>query len=236
MNIHRITYNPKTESASLYFIGCNFRCMCCYWKQIYGRVKLNELKLAGMKDVIDLLLKVKPKSVSILSGDPVPNPDYSRLPKVLKEEIGCKVRLLTNGYILPNLDGITHVSMSLKALDDDLHRKYTGKSNKNCLENLKLIHKKGIEISVSSILIPGLIEDDEIERISDFVSTIAADIPYRIIGYMKVEGMPYREPDSEELNKTVDRARKYLNNAIFSRSKGEDYTGVIDLFTNNLRR
>jgi len=236
MNIHRITYNPKTESASLYFIGCNFRCMCCYWKQIYGRVKLSELKLAGMKDVIDLLLKIKLKSVSILSGDPIPNPDYSRLPKVLKEEIGCKVRLLTNGYILPGLDGVTHVSMSLKALDDKLHRKYTGKSNINCLENFKVIYKRGIELSASSVLIPGLIEGDEIERIASFVSTIDAGIPYRIIGYMKVDGMSHREPDNEELNKTADRARKCLKNVIFSRSKGEDYTGVVDLFTNNLRR
>jgi len=236
MNIHRITYNPKTESASLYFIGCNFRCLCCYWKQIYGRVKLNELKLASMKDVVDLLLEAKPKSVSILSGDPVPSLDYLRLPKVLKEEIGCKVRLLTNGYILPDLDGVTHVSMSIKALDDELHRKYTGKSNKNCLENFKLIHKRGIELSVSSVLIPGLIEGDEIERIAAFISTIDAGIPYRIIGYMKVDGMPHREPDNEELNRTADRARKHLKNVIFSRSKGEDYTGVIDLFTNGLRR
>lgn len=236
MNIHRITYNPKTGSVSLYFIGCNFRCICCYWKQIYGRVKLNELKRASMKDVVELLLKVRPKSVSILSGDPVPNPDYSILPKVLNEEIGCKVRLLTNGYILPDLDGVTHVSMSIKALDDELHRKYTGKSNKSCLENFKLVHKKGIGLSASSVLIPGLIEDDEIERIAAFVSSIDADIPYRIIGYMKVDGMQYREPDSEELNRMADKVRKYLKNVIFSRSKGENYIGVIDLFTNNLRR
>ncbi len=189
-----------------------------------------------MEDVIQLLRPVKPASVSILSGDPVPTADYLRLPKVLKEEIGCKVRLLTNGYILPDLDGVTHVSMSIKALDDGLHTKYTGKSNKNCLENFKLIYKRGIELSASSVLIPGLIEDDEIGRIAAFVSTVSSSIPYRIIGYMKVDGIPYRQPNCEELNKATDKARRYLNNVIFSRSKGEDYTGVVDLFTNNLRQ
>ena len=123
MNIHRITHNPKTGSASLYFIGCNFRCMCCYWRQIYGQVKLNKLKFASMDEVIELLQKVKPESVSILSGDPVSSPDYLRLPKMLKEEIGCKVRLLTNGYMLPDLDGLTHVSMSIKAADVDSARR-----------------------------------------------------------------------------------------------------------------
>ena len=236
MNIHRITYNPKTGSCSLYFIGCNFRCMCCYWRQIYGSVKLNKLKFADMDEVIRLLKNVKPKSVSILSGDPVLNPDYVRLPGTLKKEIGCKVRLLTNGYILPDLEGVTHVSMSIKAANDEAHEKYTGKSNKRCLENLKLVHKAGIELSVSSVLIPDLLDKDEIEHIAKFLSTVDENIPFRIIGYMKVDGLPYRVPDCEELNDTADVARKYLKNVIFSRSKGEDYTGVIDLFTNNLRR
>lgn len=189
-----------------------------------------------MEDVIQLLRTVKPESVSILSGDPVPTADYLRLPKILKEEIGCKVRLLTNGYILPDLEGVTHVSMSIKVLNDELHRKYTGKSNKNCLENFKLIYKEGIELSTSSVLIPGLIEDDEIECIAAHISTIDPNIPYRIIGYMRVNGIPYRQPDCEELNKAADKARRHLKNVIFSRSKGEDYTGVVDLFTNNLRQ
>ena len=210
--------------------------MCCYWRQIYGQVKLNKLKFASMDEVIGLLKEVKPESVSILSGDPVPNSDYLRLPKMLKEEIGCKIRLLTNGYILPDMDGVTHVSMSIKAADDETHKKYTGKSNKRCLENLKTIHKAGIELSVSSVLIPGLLDKDEIERIAKLVAAVDENIPFRIIGYMKVEGLSYRVPDCGELNDTADIARKYLKNVIFSRSKGEDYTGIIDLFTNSLRR
>ena len=210
--------------------------MCCYWRQIYGQVKLNNLKFAEMGEVIELLQKVRPESVSILSGDPVSNPDYLRLPKTLKEEIGCKVRLLTNGYMLPDLDGLTHVSMSIKAVDDEAHKKYTGKSNKKCLENFKRVYKEGIEISISSVLIPGLLGKDEIERIAKFISTVDKNIPFRIIGYMKVNGLPYRMPDCGELNDTADIARKYLKNVIFSRSKGEDYTGIVDLFTNSLRR
>ena len=210
--------------------------MCCYWKEIYGKVNVSKLKFAGRKEVISLLQKVKPRSVSILSGDPISNPDYLRLPKVLKEEIGCKVRLITNGYILPDLAGVTHVSMSIKAVSDELHEKYTGKSNKMCLDNFMLIHKKGIELSASSVLIPGLIEEDEIERIAKFIASVDKEIPFRIIGYMKVEGLAYREPNCKELNETADKARKYLKNVIFSRSKGEDYTGIVDLFTNNLRK
>lgn len=236
MNIHRITYNPKTGSASLYFIGCNFRCMCCYWKKIYGRVDFKKLKFPTSEEVTRLLRQVSPTSVSILSGDPRSNPEFDRLPKILKDKLGCKVRLLTNGYVLPVLEGVTHVSMSIKAVNDDFHKRYTGKSNKACLEHFKSIHDKGIELSASSVYIPGLIEAGEIEAIATFVASIDDTIPYRVIGYMKVEGFDYKEPDKEEVEAVARVAKKHLKTVIPARSSGEDYTGVVDLFTNNLRR
>ena len=236
MNIHRITYNPKTKSGSIYFIGCNFRCLCCYWKEIYGQVNFKKLKLLNIDEVLKLLKDASPKSVSILSGDPKPNPEFNRLSKVLKDEFNCAVRLLTNGYILPDLEGVTHVSMSIKAVNDELHKSYTGKSNKACLEHFKLIHDKGIELSASSVYIPGLLEKEEIESIAKFIASIDDAIPFRVIGYMQVKGFDYKVPDKDEVESVASLARKYLKNVVASRSSGEDYSGVIDLFTNDLRK
>lgn len=236
MNIHRITYNPQKQSCSLYFIGCNFRCLCCYWKQIYGKVDFRNLHFLNLEEVLSILRQVSPKNIYILSGDPKQNTEFAQLPKTLYKEFGCTVRLLSNGYILPDLEGITHVSMSIKALDDSLHTRYTGKSNKNSLENFRFIYKKGIELSASSVYIPGLIEKEEIEDIAKFIASIDENIPYRVIGYAKVDGLEYREPDYEEVREVASLANKYLKNINFSRPKGEDYTSIVDLFTNNLRR
>jgi pyruvate-formate lyase-activating enzyme len=236
MNIHRITHNPKTGSCSLYFIGCNFRCLACYWKQIYGSVDLRKVRLPDLDEVIDLLRPVSPASVSILSGSAKPNAEFSRLPKVLRDTFGCEVRLITNGYILPDLEGLTHVALSIKALDVTLHKQYTGKSNQQCLRHFRLIHQAGIGLSASSVYIPGLIEADEIERIALFVASVDRSIPYRVIGYMKVDGMDIRQPSHEEVEKVASRAAQHLKNVVFSRSSGEDYSGIVDLFTNNLRR
>lgn len=235
MNIHRITYRPETGSAFLCFIGCNFRCLCCYWKEIYGRVKFNALKFPRTDKIITLLKSVSPNSVTIVSGDPRPNPDFNNLPKLLKGELGCKVCLLTNGFILPNLEGITHVSMSIKAVDNELHKKYTGRSNDICIENFKKIRKAGIELSASSVYIPGLIEKEEIESIARFIADIDNQIPFRIIRYMKVTGFDYRRPDVDELKSLAQSASRYLKNVVYSRSSGKNhYTGIVDLFTNNL--
>ncbi len=236
MNIHRITYNPRKLSCSLYFIGCNFRCLCCYWKQIYGKINFRKLHFLSLEEVLGILRQVSPKNIYILSGEPRQNIEFMQLPKALHKEFSCTVRLLTNGYILPDLEGIIHVSMSIKALNDSLHIRYSGKSNKNSLENFKFIHKKGIELSASSVYIPGLIEKEEIEDIAKFIASIDENIPYRVIGYLKVDGLEFREPDYEEVREVASLANKYLKNITFSRPKGEDYTGIVDLFTNNLRR
>jgi hypothetical protein len=53
---------------------------------------------------------------------------------------------------------------------------------------------------------------------------------------MKVDGIGIQEPSQEEVENAASRAARHLTNVAFSRSSGEDYTGVIDLFTNNLRR
>jgi pyruvate-formate lyase-activating enzyme len=236
MNIHRVTHNPKTGSCSLYFIGCNFRCICCYWKQIYGKVDLKRVKRLDLNEVLRLLEPVRPRSVSILSGEARSSRAFNRLPAALKEAIGCEVRLITNGYILPDLDGVTHVAMSIKALDDGLHKRYTGKSNQQCLQHFKEIHTAGVGLSVSSVYIPGMIDREEIERIARFVASVDPDIPYRVIGYMKVDGIDLKEPSYQEVEQVASLAGRYLRNVTFSRSSGEDYTGVIDLFSNSLRR
>ena len=235
MNIHRITHNPQTNSCSLYFIGCNFRCTGCYWKKIYPKVNLKELRLLNLKEVMEILRPVAPEKVTIISGDPVENYEFSVLPKTLYDEFRCEVRLMTNGHILPSLEGLKHVSLSIKALSDDLHKRYTGKSNTAPLKNFRFLYESGIGLSSSSVFIPDVIDKEEIKGIGRFIGSIDRDIPYRIIGYMPIDDLPYRRPSYEEIKDAAGSINGSLNNVVFSDPKAQDYTGIIDLFTNNLR-
>lgn len=47
----------------------------------------------------------------------------------------------------------------LKHLDDDIHKKYTGVSNKLILDNLKLIHDSGKDVVIRFPVIPGINDD-----------------------------------------------------------------------------
>jgi pyruvate formate lyase activating enzyme len=236
MNIHRITYNPKEESCSLYFIGCNFRCTACYWKQIYGRVDFKKLRFLALDETIEILRPVSPKRVCIISGEPRACDEFNRLPKALFDVFGCEVRLMTNGYLLPSIEGLGHASVSLKAFSEEVHKRYTGRSNRTTFENFRYIHQKGIDLSASSVLIPDHIGKDEIVKIAQFIASVDTNIPYRIIGYMPVDGLSFRRPSCEELEEAADAAGKYLRKVVFSSPQEHDYTGIRDLFTNHLRK
>ena len=237
MNVHRITYNPRTKSCSLYFIGCNFRCTACYWKEIYPpRVNLDSLRLLKTSDILEILTAVNPEHVVLISGDPRLNNEFCSLPRILRESFRCQVRLMTNGYILPDLEGLGQVSLSIKALDDDLHRKYTGKSNRRSLGNFRVLYENNVNIAVSTVYIPGLIDAGEIASIARYVGSVDRDIPFRVIGYMPVNGLPYRKPSYEEVESVAAPLRQYLEKVEFSSPVSQDYSGIVDLFTNRLRK
>ena len=96
--------------------------------------------------------------------------------------------------------------------------------------------KSGVDVALSSVLIPGLIDGDEVKNVARFISGIDRNIPYRIIGYMPVNGFGYRRPGYRELKEIADSISGSLDNVIFSDPVPQDYTGIIDLFTNNLKK
>ena len=53
---------------------------------------------------------------------------------------------------------------------------------------------------------------------------------------MPVDGLPFRRPTYEEIKEAAASINGSLNNVVFSDPKEQDYTGIIDLFTNNLKR
>ena len=62
----------------------------------------------------------------------------------------------------------------LKLMDDDKHREFTGVSNEQILNNLKLLAQNAARIQVRIPIIPGINDDTEnIERTGDFVSSLS---------------------------------------------------------------
>ena len=145
----------------------------------------------------------------------------SQLIDVIKllHNLNATTVLLTNGYALDE-DRIEELQdaeldriwVSIKALADSLHAQYTGKSNRKVLRNFILLSRSRIHVSAESVLIPQLIEHEEIKSIASFIASVNSSIPYRIDGYLPVKRTIWRPPSKQEMLKAIQEAKKQLEN------------------------
>ncbi|MEM2767440.1 MAG: radical SAM protein [Candidatus Bathyarchaeia archaeon] len=239
-NIYNITYYTNDNSLYILFKGCNFYCKGCYIKdtvvdyhlpddvkrrlQTAGNFK--QLSLNQFKDTVEGVFKKFDIKEAVLGGEE-PTLD-AELPDVIRvlTQLGIKTLLTTNGSILnekviEKLEeaGLSSVRMSIKAYNEIIHKAYTGQTNDSVLNNFKLLAKSTIKLSAESILIPGLVECEEIERIAKFISSVNTAIPFRIDGFVPFHNAPWRSPSPEEVIAAANTAKRYLENVYYLHCK-----------------
>jgi hypothetical protein len=145
-----------------------------------------------------------------IEAEPALDPEFPRLAEMLHRKFASHNVLLTNGFHLTDLTNVDEVVFSLKAYTNALHCDYTGKSNRQALENFVKLHKSGTRLRTESIFIPEYIDGSENEKIARFIASVDSNIPHRIDAYIPIGDNPWRRPASEEMEEAVRAARKYL--------------------------
>lgn len=83
--------------------------------------------------------------------------------------------------LFPALDLII---MDIKAMDDDIHRKWTGISNEQILKNAQLLFQTDIPLIIRTPVIPGINDNAEsIGMIADFISGSENLLYYELLPY-----------------------------------------------------
>ena len=82
----------------------------------------------------------------------------------------------------------------LKHLDDDHHRRITGSSNREILDNLRRAVRRHAAVRIRFTLVPGVNDDeDHLRRLAGFVSSL---------GLSEIDVLPYRNVVAEEVRGT----------------------------------
>lgn len=102
------------------------------------------------------------------------------------------------------------VEVGIKAITEELHQWYTGRSVEPIKENFIKYARSNLKLTAASILIPGLVETPEIERIARFIAGVDENIPYFILPYFPAGGNIWRKTEPFEVEEAVLRAKKYL--------------------------
>ncbi|OQY36401.1 MAG: glycyl-radical enzyme activating protein [Chloroflexota bacterium] len=169
----------------------------CYTgaREIIGR----EMSVAEIMEILERDRPFYEESgggVTISGGAPLSHPDF--LIKLLTscQEAGLHTTLDTCGHVLWEvLNRIRlHVDLFLfdvKVINDALHIKYTGVSNKLLFENLRRLANYGHAIVVRTPIIPGINDaPGQIQQLGEFV----ANLP----GVSRLDVLPYHEMAAEK--------------------------------------
>lgn len=133
--------------------------------------------------------------VTLSGGECLMQADFcAELLKRLKKE-GIHTAVDTSGFVpktaIDKVIDYTDVFLyDIKAVDEGIHIKCTGKSNGIIFENLKYIDSLGKKTEIRVPLVPNF-NDTEIEKIAEFVGNLKNVIRVRVLPYHNFAGNKY---------------------------------------------
>ncbi|TNF46731.1 AmmeMemoRadiSam system radical SAM enzyme [bacterium] len=208
-------FQPGSLSYSIATAGCNLSCSHCQNYEISLLAPRRETipgrtRRAG--GIVDQALKLGCHSISYTYTEPTIFMEFALDCGRLAAEKGLTNVFVTNGFMTPEA---VHViapvldaaNVDLKAATEDHYRKVCGASLEPVLETIRSLHKAGVWLEVTTLLIPGLNDDeDSVARISEFIASVDPLIPWHISRFFPVYRMTDRPPTGTESLKRAETA------------------------------
>lgn len=185
------TINPKEEW--IYYpekcIGCN---MC--EEGCYSGARVQCGKVMTVEEVMRTVLLDQPYyandgGLTISGGEPLMQPAYTlELLKAAKSK-GIHVAIETNltlpwNITEPIVEACDLVMLDIKLWQEDLHRRWTGKDNKNVISNFMELAKRNLPIIVRTPIIPTVNDyEEEIRSIAKLVADNKNVLYYEMLPY-----------------------------------------------------
>jgi len=227
MKVYHAVYEPSFKSVDIHFWAkCTLSCRACYtdYEMLdFGLFDDPIASIAGKSaqkppsrflslDEVMRLLKGREVERAIFMGtEAALDPEMPALAKALHQEFHSYNVMLTNGLKLADMTDVDEVIFSIKAVTSELHREYTGQDNARILKNFAVIARSGKKIQAETVLIPGFIDADEVERVARFIAVIDRNITLRIDAYFPVGNNPWRAATTAEVEEAASFARKHLD-------------------------
>jgi pyruvate formate lyase activating enzyme len=160
--------------------------------------------------------------VTFSGGEPLCHGDF--IIETVKLLGGIKTAVETCLYVptyelIRVTDVIDDIFMDIKLIDDDMHKKYTGVSNKLILKNAGEILKKRFA-TVRIPLIPGVTDTNEnLSGIAEFLMPYKNNVTVEMIPYNKMTGAKYKNLGRSYLPSFDEKAPLNKNTEIFKKKE-----------------
>jgi len=212
---------PGSQSLSVATVGCNFQCFSCQnWTisqgpRIFKKIEGEEISPAV---IVETALKNNLPSISYTYTEPTIFSEYALDIMKLARKKGLKNNWVTNGFwskelfslISPYLDA---ANVDLKSFEDRFYQKYCSGRLQPVLDTLKRLKGKNIWVEITTLVIPGLNDSEEIFRsVAGFIKKeLGAETPWHISQFCGAISWKFQEvPDTpvETLEKAAEIGKK----------------------------
>ncbi|MCM8792563.1 MAG: radical SAM protein [Candidatus Omnitrophica bacterium] len=190
------------KNLAVFYNGCSFNCLFC--QNWHFRDALGNIKKKNFVSPEDLarIIDEKTSCICYFGGDPACQLPHSILTSriALKNKKNRILRICweTNGSMNEKLlDEMIKIAwesggcikFDLKAWTEELNIALCGVSNKRTLDNFAKVASYIKErplpplLVASTLLVPGYVDEYEVEKISEFISSLNKDIPYSLLAF-----------------------------------------------------
>lgn len=184
------------HNLAVFYAACTFDCLFCqnwHYREA-DPVRSAKMGARALAEVANPLTYC----VCFFGGDPAAQMAHALAAGRLLAERGVVVCWETNGSAHPRLmDRAVDLSLSsggcvkfdLKAYDPNLHRALTGADNSRTLDNFAraaarfALRPDPPLVVASTLLVPGYVDAEEVERIARFIASHDARIPYALLAF-----------------------------------------------------
>ncbi|MCS7232548.1 MAG: radical SAM protein [Synergistetes bacterium] len=186
-------------NLAVFFHACSLNCLFCQnWQFKELSLRSETRKVEELVDSVNF----KVSCICFFGGDPSPQLPFAikvsektlentkgRILRICWETNGLMNRELLKRVIELSLISGGCIKIDLKAWDKNLHVALTGISNERILDNFAFIaqyidRRPQVPLLIAStLLIPGYIDEREVEGIAKFIAQIDKNIPYRLLAF-----------------------------------------------------
>jgi pyruvate formate lyase activating enzyme len=210
---------PGSSILSVGTVGCSFKCGFCQNYHISQNPNYPTDYYAP-EDIVRLASRNRSVGIAYTYSEPLIWYEWVIDTCKLVRKSGLKNVFVTNGYINREplrdlLEFSDAFNIDLKSFSEDFYKKIIGGKLKPVLETIEEISKqKDIVLEVTTLVIPGYNDsDDEMERLTDWLSGLSKDIPYHLSAYYpmyKFKAPPTPVSTLQRLKKIAEKRLNYV--------------------------
>ena len=183
-------YLPGTRSMSVATAGCNFTCDFCQNHHISQALRERGGQAPGEwvepREIVEAAERNRCRSLSFTYTEPTVFLEYALEAARLGRRRGIGSCFVSNGFMTPEaVDAIAPyldaINVDLKAFSADVYRRIIGGKLEGVLETLEYLHRKGIWIEITTLLVPGMNDSpEEIRAIARFIASLGPEVPWHV--------------------------------------------------------